>query len=118
MIGPLDARIRKEIAMLFQLSIVPLGSEESLSEHVAEALRIIDDSELPYLLTPGATCIEGEWDDVMDVIRKCHENARDSSSYVITNIRVSDEAGADNKLVEDVSSVEAKVGKPLRRVPS
>jgi uncharacterized protein (TIGR00106 family) len=104
--------------MLFELSIVPLGSSSSLSDDLAEILKIIDDSGLPYLLGPTATCIEGEWDEVMDLVRACHEQARKGSSHVITTIKIGDEAGVKNKLVDNVASVEAKAGRPLRRIPS
>jgi len=32
------------------------------SKEIAEVLRIVDDSGLPYQLTPAGTCIEGDWD--------------------------------------------------------
>jgi uncharacterized protein (TIGR00106 family) len=104
--------------MLFELSIIPLGGDEHLSSRIAKILEIIDASGLPYLLTPMGTCIEGEWDEVMPLIQKCHAEARKESPHVVTTIKIGDEAGAKNKLTSNVTSVEAKVGKRLHRIPS
>src|SRR3954465_3542986 len=65
--------------MLIELSIVPLGCEGRWRDQLAEALKLVDASGLPYLLTPSGTCIEGEWDEVMALARRCHDLARRSS---------------------------------------
>jgi uncharacterized protein (TIGR00106 family) len=101
--------------MLVELSIIPLGGDPHLSQRLAEALKIIDESGLPYQLTPLGTCIEGEWDEVMPVVRHCHEQLRQTSPHVITTIRIEDEAGEQNKLTRNVTSVEEKVGHALHR---
>jgi uncharacterized protein YqgV (UPF0045/DUF77 family) len=44
-----------------------LGRGPHTSQGLAEILKIIDDSRLPYRLTPLGTCIEGDWDQVMDL---------------------------------------------------
>lgn len=103
--------------MLFELSLIPLGTGSHLSPAIAEALKIVDASGLPYQLTPAGTCIEGEWDEVMGVIRQCHDQLRETSSHLVTLIKIEDEAGARDKLRQNVRSVEEKVGRPLRRDP-
>ncbi len=101
--------------MLVELSIVPVGGGAHLSDQIADVLRIVDESGLPYELTPAGTCIEGNWDEVMTLVKLCHEEVRKASSHVFTTIRIEDEAGAENKLVSNVASVAEKVGKPLSR---
>ena len=104
--------------MLVQLNIVPLGGDTHLSDELAEVLRVVDRSGLPYQLTPSGTCIEGEWDEVMALVRECHQLVRRASRHVITSIHIEDEEGAQDKLTENIRSVEAKVGKTLRRTRS
>lgn len=104
--------------MLIELSIVPLGGDTHLSDEIAEVLRLVDASGLPYQLTPSGTCIEGEWDEVMGLVRKCHEVTRQRSRHVLTTISIEDEEGARDKLTRNVASVEEKVGKALRRTAS
>lgn len=56
---------------LFAFSVAPTSAdaEGSVSAAVADALRVVRDSGLPYELTSMFTTIEGEWDEVMPVIR-------------------------------------------------
>jgi uncharacterized protein (TIGR00106 family) len=95
--------------MLIEFSIIPLGRDPHISEEIAEALRVLDEAGLPYQLTPSATCVEGEWDTVMPVIRRCHARVRELSPHVITSIKIEDD-GEDNKLLQNVTSVEEKLG--------
>ena len=102
--------------MLVELSIMPLGGNSHLSGEIAKALDLIDSSGLRYQLTATATLIEGEWDEVMPLIRRCHERMRESSSHIITTIKIEDDAGEQNKIRRNVASVEEKVGRPLMTV--
>jgi uncharacterized protein (TIGR00106 family) len=101
--------------MLVELSIIPLGRDTHLSDEIAEVLEIVDASGLPYQLTPSATCIEGEWDEVMALVRSCHARARDLSPHVITTIKIEDDGKLRDKLTRNVASVEEKAGRHLGR---
>jgi uncharacterized protein (TIGR00106 family) len=103
--------------MLVEFSIIPLGGDTHISSEVAEALKIVDASGLPYQLTPLGTCLEGEWDEVMTVIQLCHERTRQLAPHVVTTIKIEDEEGKD-KLTHNVTSVEEKVGHTLQRKSS
>ena len=54
---------------LVSVAIVPLGVGDSLSSHVAEIVKVIESSGLPNRTTSMSTEIEGEWDDVMKVVK-------------------------------------------------
>jgi uncharacterized protein (TIGR00106 family) len=99
--------------MLFEISVIPLGGDIHLSDELAGVLSVVDRSGLPYQLGPGSTCIEGEWDEAMDLIRDCHREARRTSKHVITLIKVEDDEGQRDKIRSNVESVEAKAGHPL-----
>ncbi|MFT8704761.1 MTH1187 family thiamine-binding protein [Bifidobacterium aquikefiricola] len=51
------------------LSIAPSGVGEELSEYVAQAVKVIRDSGLPNETNAMFTNIEGDLDDVLDVVR-------------------------------------------------
>lgn len=104
--------------MLVEFSIIPLGQGTHISAEVAEALKIVDASGLPYQLTPLGTCLEGEWDEVIPTIRRCHERVCQMSTHVITSIRIEDEQGAKDKLRANIASVEQKAGRQLHRESS
>ena len=99
--------------MLAEFSILPLGTDGHLSEPLAEVLKIVDTMGLPYKLTPGSTCVEGEWQEVMEVIRQCHLRMRDKSNHVVTTIKLEDEEGATDKINRNITSVEESAGRKL-----
>ena len=99
--------------MLVELSILPLVGDGHHSDELAEVLKLIDSYGLPYQLTPTATCIEGEWNEVMELVRQCHDRVRSRSSHVVTFIKIEDEEGVNDKLTRNISSVEQKAGRQL-----
>jgi len=82
-----------------------------LNEYVAECVRIVDQSGLKYQLTPMATIVEGELDDVMEVVKACHRKVREMSHRVVTTVELDDRAGARNAMEEKVRSVERKLAR-------
>ncbi|HLR56158.1 MAG TPA: MTH1187 family thiamine-binding protein [Actinomycetales bacterium] len=59
--------------MLVAFSVAPTSAGESVSEPVAAAVRVVRDSGLPHQVGSMFTTIEGEWDEVFDVIRRATE---------------------------------------------
>ena len=56
--------------MLIAFSITPLGVGESVGDLVAEAVRVVRDSGLPNRTDAMFTTVEGEWDEVMAVVKQ------------------------------------------------
>ena len=101
--------------MLASFSVVPMGAGDGVKEIVAEALAIVDDSGLSYQLGPMDTVIEGETEQVLDVILRCHRRALELAPRVLTNITLDDRKGAVGRLRGKVQDVEQILGKPLFR---
>jgi len=101
--------------MLTELTITLLGRGTHMSGDLASILKIVDESKLPYCLTPFGTCIEGDWEQVIALIKQCHTQARSLSHHVLTTVRIEDEEGAKEKLTENIASVERALGHPLNR---
>lgn len=59
--------------MLIAFSVAPSGTGDSVSEAVADAVRVVRESGLPHRTDSMFTTIEGEWDEVFDVIRRATE---------------------------------------------
>jgi len=55
--------------MLVQFQHRSARQGDSISEHVSKVLNIVDEGGLPYRITPMGTVVEGEWDEVMVLIR-------------------------------------------------
>ena len=62
--------------MLMELSIIPLGRGRSISADVADVVKIIDGSGLDYRLTAAGSIVEGTWDQLMDLAKRCHQAMR------------------------------------------
>jgi len=61
------------MSVLLEFSITPLDKGESVGKYVARSIDLVDKSGIDYQLGPMGTSIEGEWDDVMAVVKKCFE---------------------------------------------
>ena len=59
--------------MLVAFSVAPSGGDPSVGQAVAEAIRIVRESGLPNETTSMFTTIEGEWDEVMEVVKRATE---------------------------------------------
>ncbi|HEX6447607.1 MAG TPA: MTH1187 family thiamine-binding protein [Streptosporangiales bacterium] len=59
--------------MIVAFSISPSGVGASVAEHVAEAVKVVRASGLPNHTDAMFTTVEGEWDEVMDVIHRAVE---------------------------------------------
>jgi uncharacterized protein (TIGR00106 family) len=101
--------------MLVQFSIVPLGKGASISEHVSRVLKIVDEGGLPYRFTPMGTVVEGEWDEVMALIRTCHLEVLKSMPRLLTTITIDDRPGKPDRITEKIRSVEKKLGRELKK---
>jgi uncharacterized protein (TIGR00106 family) len=101
--------------LLAEFSISPMDKGESVSAYVARALDIVDRSGLAYKLGPLGTCIEGEYDQVMAVIRQCHEDLTRDCGRILCTIKMDWRKGRSGRLDEKVAVVEKKVGRKLKQ---
>jgi len=101
--------------MIASFSVVPIGAGTELKEQVAEVVRVIDESGLPYRLNAMATEIEGEWDEVMAVVRAAHDAGRRFTGRVLTNVTIDDREGATGRIDGKIEDVEAIMGKKAER---
>lgn len=91
--------------MLAEFSVVPIGKGESVSQYVAECVRIVERSGLPYRLNPMGTVVEGDYDAVMVVVRDCHMKVMSMATRVITTVKMDDRKGVEGAIDRKVESV-------------
>ncbi len=99
------------ILLVFSLS--PLDKGESVSPYVSRSLELISNSGVPYRLGPMGTCLEGEWDEVMGVIKQCFETMSSDCDRITCSIKIDYRKGKSGRLESKMASVEAKLGKKL-----
>jgi len=100
--------------MLVEFSIVPVGRGESVSQYVAECVRLVEKSGLPYKLCPMGTVLEGDYDEVMGVVRQCHMRVMELCSRAITTIKIDDRKGAVGTMDSKVRSVQEKLEEKIK----
>jgi uncharacterized protein (TIGR00106 family) len=100
--------------MLATFSVLPVGVGESLSEHVARIVDIIDASGLDYRLGAMATTVEGGEDEVMELIMRCHQAGRKAAPRVLTSITIDDREGATGRLTGKIEDVERILGRIVK----
>jgi uncharacterized protein (TIGR00106 family) len=101
--------------MLAEFSIIPIGVGSSIGDLIAEVMKIVDESGLPYKINPMGTVVEGEWDEVMGVVRKCHAAVLQTGDRVVTTISIDDRKGKPQRIDSKVQSVEKRIGRELRK---
>ncbi len=98
--------------MLFAFSIAPAGSADSdgsVSEAVAQAIRVVRDSGLPNETTSMFTTLEGEWDECMAVIKDACDAVAKHSSRVSLVLKADLRPGYTEQLSAKVNRVEQQL---------
>ncbi|HEY6933894.1 MAG TPA: MTH1187 family thiamine-binding protein [Marmoricola sp.] len=98
--------------MIVAISISPSGADESggVSASVAEAVKVIRESGLPNETNAMFTNIEGEWDDVMDVVKRAVFKVAETSPRVGLVLKADIRRGYDDgQLAGKVERVEARL---------
>jgi uncharacterized protein (TIGR00106 family) len=96
--------------MLTSFAITPLGVGESVSQYVAEAVKIVRDSGLPNSTGSMWTEVEGEWDEVMDVIKRATEAVAAKAPRVSVLIRIDHRPSVTDAMHAKVEKLEALLG--------
>ena len=101
--------------MLAEFSIIPVGKGESLGEAIAGVLKIVDESGLPYKANPMGTVVEGDWDTVMALIKKCHDSAIKGAPRLLSRIDIDlRPSKPEGRLTGKLSSVEKRLGRKIK----
>ncbi|MFC2139407.1 MTH1187 family thiamine-binding protein [Bacteroidota bacterium] len=96
--------------VIIDLTIVPIGVGVSLSKYVAACENVLNDAGLKTQLHANGTNIEGEWDEVFNAIKKCHEVVhRMGAPRITTNIRLGTRTDRDQTMDDKIISVNSKL---------
>lgn len=102
------------MSMLVEFSVVPVGTGVSISPQIAKVLKIVTESRIQYKANPMGTVLEGDWDSVMSVVRKCHDAVMKDSERALTTITIDDRKGKEARIEKKLDSVEQKLGMKLK----
>ena len=98
--------------VIIDLCLVPLGTGISVSQEVAACQRVLREAGLKTHLHAYGTNIEGEWDQVMTAIKRCHELVHQMGAPRITStLKFGTRIDRDQTMAQKVESVEQKLSK-------
>ena len=100
--------------VLLEFSMSPMDKGESVSDYVSRSLKIISESDVDYRLNPMGTVLEGEWEEVMAVVKQCYETLKSDCKRITCVIKIDYRDGEKGRLETKMASVEKKLGKKLR----
>jgi uncharacterized protein (TIGR00106 family) len=98
--------------MLVAFSVTPLGVGEDVGEIVAEAVRVVRESGLPNRTDAMFTLVEGEWDEVMAVIKRAADAVAERAPRVSMVIKVDMRPGVTDAITSKVETVERYLSQP------
>jgi uncharacterized protein (TIGR00106 family) len=101
--------------VILEFSVTPLGVGESVSAYVARCLEIVERSGLEYQLHAMGTLVEGELEEVLDVMKQCIAATAADCPRVTCAAKLDFRRGHSGRLRSKVASVEEKVGRSLKK---
>ena len=98
--------------LIIDLCVVPMGVGVSVSPYITECQKIIEKADLKYRMHAYGTNIEGEWDELMQVVKACHEKVHDMGAPRInTTIKMGTRTDRTQSMEDKIKSVEDKLTK-------
>jgi uncharacterized protein (TIGR00106 family) len=92
--------------MIAAFSITPVGTGESVSGAVAGAVRLVRESGLPNETNAMFTNVEGDWDDVMALVKACVLHVAEQAPRVSLVMKIDYRPGVTDGLHAKVQAVE------------
>ena len=98
--------------MIVAFSISPTAGDDQggVSEAVAAAVRVVRESGLPHETNAMFTNLEGEWDEVMDVVKRAVDVVADVSPRVGLVLKADIRPGRTGEMTGKMERLERALG--------
>jgi uncharacterized protein (TIGR00106 family) len=96
--------------MIVAFSVTPLGVGEDVADYVADAVRVVRASGLPNRTDAMFTSVEGEWDEVMAVVKNAVEAVAARAPRVSVTLKADIRPGVTGGLDSKVAALERHLG--------
>ena len=91
---------------IVSFTLGPIGTGVSVSPYVTAIERVLEESGLTFEINCNGTNLEGEWDAVLAVIRRCHEVVhRVGAPRIHTCLQVGTRVDREQRIAEKLESV-------------
>ncbi len=89
------------------LCVIPMLEGKSLSPYVAECQKILKEAGLSHQMHAYGTNVEGDWDDVLAVVKRCHEVVHSMGvARIASNLKLSTRTDKEQTIETKVKHVE------------
>ena len=92
--------------MLVAFSVTPLGVGDAVGLYVADAVRVVRESGLPNHTDAMFTTVEGDWDEVMAVVKRAVDAVAAKAPRVSVVLKADIRPGATGALTAKTESLE------------
>ena len=95
---------------IVDLCVIPIGVGVSLGSYIAACEKILKQTGLKTELHAYGTNIEGEWDQVMQAVKKCHEALHEMGvPRISSTLRLGTRVDRDQTMEDKIRSVQEKM---------
>jgi uncharacterized protein (TIGR00106 family) len=99
----------KDMHIIADFQVIPIGVGASLSNFIADCEKILEESNLTTALHTMGTNIEGDWDDILAAVKRCHEELHQKGvPRVVTALKLSSRIDREQSIHSRIKSVEDK----------
>src|SRR5690625_72831 len=102
--------------MIVAFWVAPLGTGESVTPAVARAVEVVRESGLPNETSSMFTTVEGEWDEVMAVVKRAVDAAGQGAGRVSMTLKADIREGVSDGMHSKVEAVERELDRKSTRL--
>jgi len=104
------------MSVLVEFSMFPTDKGESVSPYVSRIIKMIDESGVPYKLTPMGTVFETEtMEEALEILNKAYKQLEPDCNRVYSVAKFDIRKGKSNRLKQKIESVEKQLGKEVSK---
>ncbi|KUI00288.1 hypothetical protein AU190_08360 [Mycolicibacterium acapulense] len=96
--------------MIVAFSVSPTGGDDSVGDAVADAVKVVRESGLPNETNAMFTNIEGDWDEVMDVVKRAVDAVAAAAPRVSLVLKADIRPGHTDQLTAKVRRIDEALG--------
>ncbi|NPA57995.1 MAG: MTH1187 family thiamine-binding protein [Aquificae bacterium] len=104
------------MSVLVEFAMFPTDKGESVSPYVSRIIKMIDESGIPYKLTPMGTVFETEsMEEALQIINNAYKQLEKDCNRVYSVVKFDIRKGKSNRLEQKIKSVESKLGRQVSK---
>ncbi len=93
--------------VIADVAVIPVGEGASMASHIAICEDIFQDAGLKYRLHAHGTNVEGSWEEVTSVVKRCHEALHERGvAQINTTLKIATYTGDDHGMDDRVRKVQ------------